>query len=501
VRGAINSGHSVSWKFKAPASEQSVAILVPQATQSEMKILVYVLDQKPVEATMTMWDIQPGQWEIIRGLDTNGDENADTILSRQTTQLERSKSIPLTFAPRTTTVITLKLQSNSVPYAERPDLGIDREDIKLDGRLIHVRVHSLGSVAAPAVMVALVENEKIVASVQVPEIQAPLDLLPKYADVTLSLPAGIDPGKCSIMIDPEEKLTEVTRANNLVHLKNSGTESAERRSADQVGSPEKKPRPEHLAFNVTNPVAVAKWYCENLGMKIVRKSPPPATTHFIADSTGNMTLELYNNPRGPIPDYDSIHQISMHLAFSVDDPKEIRDRLLAAGAKIADDITAGPTGDQLLTLRDPWGLAIQFVHRASPMLKPTGLRFEHLALNVADAQSVANWYVENLGMKILRQGPPPTNTNFIADDGKHMMLELFTNPAVPFLELSKFSSISIHFAFVVNDVRSLRTGLIEAGATLAEDVRETNAGDQVLVLRDPWGFPIQFIKRGELLLK
>jgi len=152
-------------------------------------------------------------------------------------------------------------------------------------------------------------------------------------------------------------------------------------------------------------------------------------------------------------------------------------------------------------LRDPWGLALQFTVRVSPMLKSGGLRFEHLALNVADPQSVANWYVENLGMKVVRRGGPPSFMNFVADDGKHMMIELSTSAAAPILDLSKFNNASLHFAFVVDDVRSLRTGLIETGATLAEEIRETNAGDQVLTLRDPWGFPIQFIKRGEALLK
>ena len=135
------------------------------------------------------------------------------------------------------------------------------------------------------------------------------------------------------------------------------------------------------------------------------------------------------------------------------------------------------------------------------MLKSGGVRFEHLALNVADPQSVANWYVENLGMKVVRQGGPPSFTNFVADDGKHMMIELATSAAAPILDLSKFNNASLHFAFVVDDVRSLRTGLIATGATLAEEIRETNTGDQVLVLRDPWGFPIQFIKRTEPLLK
>jgi catechol 2,3-dioxygenase-like lactoylglutathione lyase family enzyme len=501
VRGAINTGHAVSWKFKAPANEKSVAILVPSATQSEVKILVYTLDQKPVETIMTAWDIDPGKWEITQGLDTNGDEKMDTVFSTQTISLERSKSIPLTFAPRTTTMITLKLQSPSVPYAQRPDLGIDDGDVRQKGHLIHVRVHSLGSVATPVTTVALVEENRIVASTKVPAIQAPLDLLPKYVDVTLSLPPGIDPHKGSIVLDPEEKLNEVTRINNVARLSKGIPDSTEFPSTDQMVSLEKKPRAEHIAFNVANPVAVARWYCDNLEMKIVRKSPPPATTHFIADSAGNMTLELYNNPKGPIPDYASINPQSMRLAFAVENPKEIRDRLIAAGAKLLNDITTGSTGDQLVTLRDPWGLVIQFVHRVSPMLKPTGLRFEHLALNVTDPQTAANWYVENLGMKILRQGPPPTDTRFVADDGMHMMLELFKDTTAPVVDFGTWSTISIHFAFVVNDVRAFRTGLIEAGAKLAEEVRETNAGDEVLVLRDPRGFPIQFIKRGEILLK
>ena len=104
-------------------------------------------------------------------------------------------------------------------------------------------------------------------------------------------------------------------------------------------------------------------------------------------------------------------------------------------------------------------------------------------------------------MKVVRQGGPPSFMNFVADDGKHIMIELSTSAAAPILDLSKVNNASLHFAFVVDDVRSLRTGLIETGATLAEEIRETNAGDQVLTLRDPWGFPIQFIKRGEVLLK
>jgi catechol 2,3-dioxygenase-like lactoylglutathione lyase family enzyme len=263
----------------------------------------------------------------------------------------------------------------------------------------------------------------------------------------------------------------------------------------------KQPRPEHLAFNVKDPLAIAKWYVDHLGMKIYRSGAPPGNTRFVGDSAGNMMLELGTNAAVPYTDYASWNQISLHVAFMVDDIKAIRDSLAAAGAKVADDIAKTPSGDQVLMMRDPWGLAIQFVSRVNPMLKSLGLRFEHFALNVPDPQKMVNWYVENLGMKIMRKGGPPTYGSFVSDPGGNMMLELQLDAKYPVIDLSKIDHPAMHFAFVVDDVRSIRTRLIAAGATIAEELRETNAGDQVLVLRDPWGFAIQLIKRAEAMLK
>jgi catechol 2,3-dioxygenase-like lactoylglutathione lyase family enzyme len=378
------------------------------------------------------------------------------------------------------------------------------DDVVLKENMIHVRVHSLGSVAASPTKVALLENGRTVAIAPVPEMQAPNDLVPKFADILLPVPPSTNLQKCSIQVDPEHKLNEITLMNNTVDLHGSSFMTANPQSKkpeNEIGSPKKQPRPEHIAFNVKDPAAVAKWYTGHLGMKIIRKSPPPANTHFIADSAANMMLELYNNPSVPVPDYASWSHMSLHLAFMVDDVKAIRDSLLLAGATLVEDVTTTPIGDQVLMMRDPWGLSIQFVKRVAPLLKPTGLRFEHLALNVPDPQSMTNWYFENMGMKVIRKGTPPTYTNFIADAGSNMMMEVFHNAAFPMLDLSKVPHLALHFAFTLDDVRSQRTNLIGAGATLAEELRETNSGDQVLVLRDPWGLAIQFIKRGEPMLK
>ena len=148
-----------------------------------------------------------------------------------------------------------------------------------------------------------------------------------------------------------------------------GTESATTKDDGSAFAGRKnRIRLEHVAINVEDPAAMATWYCENLGMKVIREGPPPANMRFISDAGGNMMLELYNNPPDAVPDYRSMNPLSLHIAFMVDDVKSITKKLIAAGATIAVDVNTTPAGDELVILRDPWGVPIQFLNRAEPML-------------------------------------------------------------------------------------------------------------------------------------
>jgi len=130
----------------------------------------------------------------------------------------------------------------------------------------------------------------------------------------------------------------------------------------------KSVRFEHIALNVDDVEAVVNWYRENLGMKVVRKGPPPVNMHFLADTGDNVVFEFYHNIEAPVPDCNMIHPRSYHVAFVVDDVEAIRDKLLQAGATVATEMETTPAGDQIIILRDPWALPIQFVKRTKPML-------------------------------------------------------------------------------------------------------------------------------------
>jgi glyoxylase I family protein len=260
-------------------------------------------------------------------------------------------------------------------------------------------------------------------------------------------------------------------------------------------------RPEHVAFNVPDPVAAAKWYAENLGMKVMRQGGAPTFTTFIADSNAHMMIELFHNADFPLFDAANVSHMSIHLAFMVPDIDAMKKKLVAAGATVVEDITKTPSGDQVLMLRDPWGLSIQFAQRVKPMLKPTGIRPEHLALNVSDSRATAHWFVANLGMKVVREGGAPTYGMFVADSSEQMMFELYQNSAFPVVDFGKVSHMAIHFALMVSDVPGMKAMLLKAGGKIAEDITKTPSGDDVYMMREPSGFPIQLVKRVNPMLK
>jgi len=124
---------------------------------------------------------------------------------------------------------------------------------------------------------------------------------------------------------------------------------------------------EHIAWNVADPVAMAAWYVEHLGMRVVRSVPTPPYIHFLADASGRVVVEIYSNPADAIPDYAAMHPLRFHVAFAADDPDAASDLLVAAGATFVDEQTLAD-GSRLLMLRDPWGLAVQLVRRATALL-------------------------------------------------------------------------------------------------------------------------------------
>lgn len=125
---------------------------------------------------------------------------------------------------------------------------------------------------------------------------------------------------------------------------------------------------EHVAFQVADPVAVARWYVEQLGMTLRRAFPDRPWGQFLSDDGDSVMLEFYNNPKASVPDYRAMDPVLVHIAFTTDDVGRTRARLLAAGATAESEVAVTDSGDTLMMLRDPWGLPLQFIRRKVPMI-------------------------------------------------------------------------------------------------------------------------------------
>jgi catechol 2,3-dioxygenase-like lactoylglutathione lyase family enzyme len=124
---------------------------------------------------------------------------------------------------------------------------------------------------------------------------------------------------------------------------------------------------EHLALNVTEPLAMASWYEAHLGLTAVKKMEESPFMTFLADDSGKIMIELYQNPKATVLKFESLDPLMLHLAFVSESPADDADRLVDAGAsKVSDDTL--PDGTRLIMLRDPWGLAVQLVKRAKALL-------------------------------------------------------------------------------------------------------------------------------------
>ncbi len=124
---------------------------------------------------------------------------------------------------------------------------------------------------------------------------------------------------------------------------------------------------EHFGINVPHPQAMAAWYVRHFNMKIVRSMQNTPYTHFLADDSGRVIMEIYANETVDIPDYNLQHPLKFHIALEVNNPQELSENLIKDGALFFEEVKTDD-GSHLIMLRDPWGIPVQLCKRGKPMI-------------------------------------------------------------------------------------------------------------------------------------
>jgi glyoxylase I family protein len=123
------------------------------------------------------------------------------------------------------------------------------------------------------------------------------------------------------------------------------------------------------------------------------------------------------------------------------------------------------------------------------------MKIEHIAFNVEDPLAAGRWYVEHLGFKVKRRTVEPPYAHFLADDSGQVMLEIYGNRDASVPDYADMNPMVLHLALVSPDVEADVRRLTAAGASIVGEIQTAANGDELAMLRDPWGFAIQLVKR------
>lgn len=212
-------GNTVSWRFATEGAGEQVAILLPGATPDKFRVIGYNMSAEAKHSAMTTWNVTAGRWTMQVSTSTDEGRTLNPLGAAQTIDLERSASVDVAFAPQITTVLDFALTTPTTPVEARPDLGIGRDDVTVHGNRVTVTVHSLGAVAANGGRVQLsAADGRVLDSVALPDLAAPIDLTAKTATVGLRIPAGADRAGLTVRVALYGDAPETTRLNNAVPL-------------------------------------------------------------------------------------------------------------------------------------------------------------------------------------------------------------------------------------------------------------------------------------------
>jgi predicted enzyme related to lactoylglutathione lyase len=107
---------------------------------------------------------------------------------------------------------------------------------------------------------------------------------------------------------------------------------------------------------------------------------------------------------------------------------------------------------------------------------------------------MADWYVAHLGMRVMFSMEEEPCTRFLADETGRVVIEIYTNPKATIPDYWNMHPLNLHRAFAVEDADAAQAALVAAGATHLETIKPPD-GSILIMLRDPWGVPLQICRR------
>ncbi len=173
------------------------------------------------KGAIRVWGLEPGSYKITTGVDTIGDDEIHEEARTVESELWRGAAIPVSLPSQQLFVVDARQIDQAKPLKSRPDVGIVSEDAHWNAEegVLTVRIHNIGCVPVSGLKVALRDESGITQIIKTVEhLEAPLDFVPKVADLKLTKLREIIGQRVIVELDPDRELLEITRANNRIEI-------------------------------------------------------------------------------------------------------------------------------------------------------------------------------------------------------------------------------------------------------------------------------------------
>lgn len=120
--------------------------------------------------------------------------------------------------------------------------------------------------------------------------------------------------------------------------------------------------------------------------------------------------------------------------------------------------------------------------------------FEHFALNVTEPRKMVEWYCRHLKMTVVFKQEVSPFMTFLADESGRVVMELYRNDISPIIDFNRMHHLEHHVAFKSKNAKKDSDYLITNGASLVEEIKPSTK-THLIMLRDPWGVPLQICQR------
>jgi hypothetical protein len=200
------------WAVRWIGAGQDLAAWVQEATQERFRARVYSFAVADKSCAMQHWRLAPGQYQLVLRLDK---AEADPLSSNRITLHHRGDEVPLTLPPHQPLVVELEqITASSWDPARLPDLAASRAPTSASDEQVCWPIYNLGSLPAENVPVQLLEAGRCVEVHTVAELPPTKDFKVGRVDVTFQHRHAGKP--LSIVIDPDDRIPEITEHNNRV---------------------------------------------------------------------------------------------------------------------------------------------------------------------------------------------------------------------------------------------------------------------------------------------